>query len=83
MCCWAPRLLSRQHAAASEALRASTAPLCVPQLHLPPSEHCAADLEAKEQLSDALYALAETINVTHPWLSPNAEELDSITFETW
>lgn len=30
-----------------------------------------------------LYALADTINATHPWLSPNAEELDSITFETW
>ncbi len=26
--------------------------------------------------------MAETINVTHPWLSPNAEELDSITFQT-
>ncbi|KAI7839402.1 hypothetical protein COHA_006803 [Chlorella ohadii] len=42
-----------------------------------------ADLEEKERLSEELYAVAETINVTHPWLSPNAEELDSITFQTW
>ncbi|KAL4441816.1 hypothetical protein ABPG77_003732 [Micractinium sp. CCAP 211/92] len=42
-----------------------------------------ANLEAEEALTAKLYELAATVNITHPWETPNAEELDSLTFETW
>lgn len=42
-----------------------------------------ASLEAEEELTGRLYELAATVNVTHPWETPNAEALDSVTFQTW
>lgn len=38
---------------------------------------------AEEALTAKLYELAATVNVSHPWETPNAEQLDSLTFETW
>lgn len=42
-----------------------------------------ANLEEEEALTAKLYELAASVNVTHPWETPNAEQLDSLTFETW
>ncbi|KAI7837241.1 hypothetical protein COHA_008929 [Chlorella ohadii] len=42
-----------------------------------------ANLEAEEALTAKLYEVAATVNVTHPWATPNAEQLDSITFSSW
>ncbi|PRW57779.1 Amine oxidase [flavin-containing] [Chlorella sorokiniana] len=42
-----------------------------------------ANLEAEEALTAKLYEVAATVNVSHPWLTPGAEQLDSITFSSW
>lgn len=55
----------------------------MPSLLSPPLLRAAANLEAEEALTAKLYALAATVNVSHPWATPNAEELDSITFASW